>query len=269
MTGRSDQRQGGDAGGRESNISTSLVQSADASVPPEIPHLSATSYAGQAGEAALGILTMATAVATQPRDAAFSVIRLIRAATARRFSQQLREEWDSYVALGKIKPDYADTDQARMIFADTLEEFEDANFDEEQLELLRKLFLAAASETSTNRHDMMVREYVQVGRSLSTSEIRILAAYHRYLPEWREVVTRTPLHSYSLLQAHEVAKRNSGLEYIGLIERHERYLIEKGLVRPERAVNPGMANVDRKLHRLTDFGFAFCEFISSYERLKE
>jgi hypothetical protein len=212
---------------------------------------------------------MATAVATQPRDAAFSAIRLIRAAVARRFSQQLREEWVRYVELGKIKPDYADTDQARMIFADTLQEFEDANFDEEQLGLLRKMFLAAASETSTDRHNMLVREYIQVGRTLSTSEIRILAAYHRYLPEWDQVVAHNPLHSYSMQQAHEVAKRNSGLEYIGLIERHEHSLIEKGLVRSERAVNTGMANVDRKLHRLTDFGFAFCEFIATYDRLKE
>jgi hypothetical protein len=30
----------------------------------------------------------------------------------------------------------------------------------------------------------------------------------------------------------------------------------------------GGAEVDQKLYRLTDFGFAFCAFLKSYDRLK-
>lgn len=235
-------------------------------VPPVTP---VGSYAQSAANAVLDVLTLVAAIATKPKETAFSAIRLIRSATAGRFSEQLREEWSNYVAAGKIKPDYADTDQARAIFADTLQSFEDANFDEEQLELLRKLFLAAASETVTDRHNALVREYIEVGRTLATGEIRVLAAYHRYLPEWERVRDEIPLHAYPVQRAHEVARRSSGLEYVGLIDRHEQSLIQKGLVRPQRVPHSGSANVDSKLFRLTDFGLAFCEFVATYDRLKE
>lgn len=228
----------------------------------------AASQARRAGDAALDVLTLATSVAAQPKDAAFSAIRLIRAVTAGRFSQQLREEWAALTAAGKIKPDYEQSEQARVIFADTLQGLEDANFDEEQLELLRKLFLAAASETLTDRHNVLVREYIDIGRTLTAVEIRILAAYHHYLPEWATIARKTRLHDYAMAQAHDVVRNHSGLQHIGLIARHERSLIEKGLVLPALSTNPDLARVDPKLYRFSDFGLAFCEFIATYERLK-
>ena len=225
---------------------------------------SALSY--KASDVTLDALTVAAKVATSPKDVLFSGIRLIRAATARRFSEQLRAEWTKYVDEGKIKPDYADTDQARTIFADTLESLGDANFDQEQLDLLRRLFIAAASETVNNRHDILVREYLAVGRTLATGEIRVQAAYYRYLPEWETAKDITPAHSYSAHQSIDVIRKHSGLMHTALIQRHERSLIDKGLVLNYR--QPGMPEVDPKHYRLTDFGYAFCEFLQAYDRMK-
>jgi hypothetical protein len=225
------------------------------------------SYGVRATNVALDVLTLAATVAATPKGTVFSGIRLIRAAVAGRFAEQLRAEWAAFVEAGKIKPDYAETDQARTIFGDTLESLEDANIDDEQLDLLRRLFMAAASETVSDRNDVLVREYLEVGRTLATGEIRVLAAYYRYLPEWAELRSSAGSQGpYGINEAMAVLQKNSGLTHSALIERHERSLIEKGLVRPN-GPGSGYAQADQKLHRLTDFGFAFCEFLKGYDRM--
>jgi hypothetical protein len=96
------------------------------------------------GRTVIDAVTVVAQVATSPKDALFSGIRLLRAAAAGRFSQQLNTEWSTLAEKGKIKGDYGQTDQARTILADTLESFDQAAYDAEQIDLLRRLFLAAA-----------------------------------------------------------------------------------------------------------------------------
>src|ERR1700728_765018 len=115
----------------------------------------------------LDLATVVTTVATKPLDTAFTAIRLLRAASAGKFSEQLRKEWDDLKSKGRIKDDYAKTDQARVLYGDTLESLMDENLDAEQLDLLRRLFLSAASEKVTDRNDLLAREYLNIGRSLS------------------------------------------------------------------------------------------------------
>lgn len=245
----------------------SVAQSSGTGAPLATQTDCPPSYGLRATDAALDVLTLAASIVTKPKEAAFSGIRIIRAAVAGRFSEQLSNEWAGYVAAGRIKPDYAHTNQARTILADTLQSLEDANFDDEQLDLLRKLFLAAASETRTDRHNLLAREYMSVGRTLATGEIRVLAAYHRYLPKWHNF-PKENLALYGVGDAMLVLQRDSGLEHAALIQRHERSLIEKGLVRPFGRPGSGIAEADQRLHRLTDFGYALCEFLQGYERLK-
>ena len=118
---------------------------------------------GADSNTAFDLLAVAAKVVTSPKETVFSGLRLIRAATAHRFTEQLRAEWAKYVEDGKIKADYARTDQAQAIFADTLESLAETNFDAEQLGLLRRLFLAAASESQTDRDNLLVREYIAIG----------------------------------------------------------------------------------------------------------
>jgi hypothetical protein len=202
---------------------------------------------------------------TAPKDTLFTGIRLIRSAVAGHFAQQLREEWAKLIEKGKIKEDYGQTSQAQAILADIFESLNDANFDEEQLDLLRRLFLAAASETETDRNNLLVREYVAVGRTLSAGEIRVLSAYYHYIPEWRKDVAGIPVHNYSMHDLVNMLLARTGLKHRALIERLDNSLSEKGLVRTSST----MQKVDQHLHRLTDYGFAVCQFLESYENLKE
>ncbi|HTV50401.1 MAG TPA: hypothetical protein VME21_04385 [Steroidobacteraceae bacterium] len=266
MAASEDTSTAGDPTGSGQGSSSRAIAPAPSFSAPQDHAIGPVSFGARAADAALDVATLAASLASKPREAVFSGIRVIRAAIAGRFNEQLRAEYETFVTAGKIKPDYAETAQARTIFADTLESLEDANFDEEQLELLRKLFLAAASETTTDRHTPLVREYIGAGRSLATGEIRVLAAYHRYLPEWEELRKqgfRSAL--YGPQDAMAVLLTYTGLTHTALIARHERSLVEKGLVRP---ISLDRAEVDQKLFRLTDFGFAFCEFLKNYDEMK-
>jgi hypothetical protein len=225
---------------------------------------------GADSNTAFDLLAVAAKVVTSPKETVFSGLRLIRAATAHRFTEQLRAEWAKYVEDGKIKADYARTDQAQAIFADTLESLAETNFDAEQLGLLRRLFLAAASESQTDRDNLLVREYIAIGLTLSAAEIRVLSAYYHYLPEW----TTNPgsgggsVHLFTMHELLGMLEERTGLKHRALLERLDKSLGEKDLVRSVGAMTGSQA-VDPKLFRLTDFGFAFCEFLQSYESLKQ
>jgi hypothetical protein len=219
---------------------------------------------------AIDVLTLVGKVLTDPKETAFGVLRLIRAATAHRFEEQVRTEWTKFVQDGKIKADYAQTDQARTIFSDTIESLGEANYDAEQLDLLRRLFLAAASEAETDRNSLVVREYIAVGRSLSAGEIRVLSAYYHYLPEWTANPTSasSSVHLFNVHNLIDVLQERTGLKHRTLLARLDKSLGQKDLARAADQMN-GSHAVDQKLFRLTDFGFAFCEFLQSYEKLKQ
>lgn len=223
-----------------------------------------TSVIKPVGNTALDVVAAAAQVATDPKDALFTGIRLIRAAVAGRFAQQLREEWGQLIEKGKIKPDYANTSQGQTILADMFESLNDANFDDEQIDLLRRLFLAAASETETDRNSLLVREYVAVGRTLSAGEIRVLSAYFQYLPEW-QAVPGVASQTYTMIDLIGMVQSRTGLKHRALIERLDLSLGEKGLV---RLSGPTYA-VDQHLYRFTDYGLAFCQFLGRYENLKK
>src|SRR5690349_21592134 len=93
--------------------------------------------------AALDAVVALATVISEPTKLAHSAVRLIRAYKRKQFMQQLAAEWSELKAEGHIKADYGTTDQCQAELADVLESLEDANFDQEQLNLLRKLFLAA------------------------------------------------------------------------------------------------------------------------------
>jgi hypothetical protein len=63
-------------------------------------------------------------------------------------------------------------------------------------------------------------------------------------------------------------EERTGLKHRALLERLDKSLGEKDLVRSVGAMTGSQA-VDPKLFRLTDFGFAFCEFLQSYESLTQ
>lgn len=215
--------------------------------------------------AALDTVSAVAAVMSNPATLAHSAVRLVRAAQRGRFLEQLCTEWAELKADGHIKNDYGTTDQCRAEFADILESLEDANLDQEQLDLLRKLFLAAASEQLTNRTSPLPREYLAIGRALSTAEIELLAQTYRHVAKWSELdATKRHSDAGSWLR---LMIDSTGLKHQALIEIHERRLIEKGLLYDRvHGDRSGIATTTQS-YRLTDLGFAFCKFLALYDEI--
>jgi DNA-binding HxlR family transcriptional regulator len=73
------------------------------------------------------------------------------------------------------------------------------------------------------------------------------------------------VHNYAIHDLVNMLQARTGLKHRALIERLDNSLNEKGLVRTSSTTQ----KVDQHLYRLTDYGFAFCQFLESYEKLKE
>lgn len=209
-------------------------------------------------------LDTVSAVATliaDPSKAVHSTVRLIRAVQTGKFVEQLSREWDTLRADGRIAKDYGATDQCRAIFSDLLESLESDNFDSEQLEMLRRLFLAAASEKLSDRNSPLPREYISIGRSLSAGELEILAQTYRFLPTWREIpVNRRPTDVGAWLEAMQASTR---LKFATLVEVHEDGLMSKKLLLPRMHSDRSGIRTTPPNYRLTDLAVGFCEFLDS------
>lgn len=215
--------------------------------------------------AALDTVSAVATVMSNPATLAHSAVRLLRAAQRGKFLEQLMTEWAQLKADGRISADYGATDQCRAEFSDILESLEDANFDQEQFDLLRKLFLAAASEQLTNRASPLPREYLAIGRTLSAAEIELLAQTYRYIPEWSK--PERDKRSSSAESWLSLMQQRTGLRHAALISIHESRLIEKGLLADRMHGDRSGIRVSIERYRLTDLGFAFCEFLASYDNL--
>lgn len=215
--------------------------------------------------AALDTVSAVATAISNPLALAHSAVRLLRAAQRGKFVTQLNAEWAELKAEGHIAHDYGGTDQCRAGLSDILESLEDANFDEEQLVLLRKLFLAAASEQLTDRRSPLPREYLSIGRTLTTGEIELLAQTHRYISDWQALpVNARPNSADSWL---DLMQQRTALAHRTLIEMHERKLIEKGLLADRMWSDGSGIGTTAERYRLTDLGYAFCEFLTSYDKM--
>lgn len=126
--------------------------------------------------------------------------------------------------------------------------------------------LAAASESETDRNSFLVREYIAVGMTLSAGEMRVLSAYYHYLPEWRTISGQAG-HLTGITGVLNLLQEKTGIKQHALLESFDKSLTTKNLTSAGSQI-VGSTTVSQILFRLTDFGFAFCEFLQSHEKLK-
>lgn len=241
-------------------------------VPTTLPTFDAPSSTEEAKallEAQLDVVSaLTTAVksaVTEPAAVVQSGVRYVRSLLRGEFQRQFGAEWKEWKADGKIASDYGATDQARVLYGDLEGSLEDTTLDQEQLALLRKLFLAAAAEKSTNRNSPLPRMYLAIGRELSAAEIEILAQTYRYVPEWR--ANNPEPETGPVKPWIKLMQERTGLVHSELIAQSEQKLMTKGLLVPRDPGTPAVMRVNAKRYRFTDLGFAFCQFLDLYESL--
>lgn len=180
------------------------------------------------------------------------------------FLSAIKREWDRYREKGRIRDDYEQTEQHKACLQELLDALDKDLPDETRFSVLKQIFLVAATEQIYDRNSHLPLQFMQIARRLSTGEILILNAAYRIVQgddrSWEQNRLAAPW--------LERVARESGLQYPELVEVHEKELIKKGLITDRTGARAGeMIKVTPGKHfRLTELGYALCEYIEHYER---
>ena len=197
-------------------------------------------------------------VSSDRHDLALSVGHVLRKLRSIGFVGALQAEWERLVEKGTIKDDYVKTDQHLSCLQEVLDALDSDLVDEMRFNLMKKIFLVAASEISSSRDDLLPQQLMCVARSMSSGEIVVLStAYHVLKCGDYDIKNKV---AQAWLQ--KVADQ-SGLKHTSLVEMHEETLVRKHLLSPR--VYGDASGVQLRNYRLTDLALELCEFIQKYD----
>lgn len=183
-----------------------------------------------------------------------------------RFFKPLQEEYTKLEDKGLIPEDYFDTEQCKTGIQELLDSIENDMLDENLFNAMKRIFLVAATEKYSDRLDFLPLEYLRICRELSPGEVILLLANYKIVKDnkWEYTRSITAVHNWvSLVVA------NSQLRHGSLVLFHEKGLMEKQLIKGRVQSDKSGVGLDRKTFRLTDFGFALCEYIENYDSIIE
>lgn len=189
--------------------------------------------------------------------------RLVQAARNNKFLHQLAKEFEDLKEKGEIKDDYEKTEQATSCLQELLAALENPPVDEIKFKALKSIFLKAATEKISTRNDATPQLLMSVAKSLTATEILLLAAIYQIGKG--KVATEIKTGAQRQLQ---FLAQNSQLSTTGLVEFTEGKLIEKRLISDRDY--PDRSGVKQGSHfRLTDFGLKLCEYFVDTNEPKE
>lgn len=195
-----------------------------------------------------------TGIAVSDRkDWALSIGYLLQRARGGQFLRALMREYEKYRDKGKIKDDYAGTEQCQATLQEILDCLDKDSPDEVRFSFLKKLFLSIATEELSNREDVIPQQYMKIARALDSGEVLVLLASYEIAKKGRDVIDFPAW-------MHNV-RDYSGLKHAELIQLFEKTLIEKKLILPSFG---SMHTAEH--HRLTSLGYEMCRFIEHYDK---
>lgn len=200
--------------------------------------------------------------ASERKDLALSVGHIFQSFRKGQFLSRLGEEWDSYREKGRIKDDYIDTEQHRSCLQELLGFLDNDCPDEIRFEVMKKVFLVAATETVSDRNSLLPYQFLRLCRGMSSGEVIILKATYR-IAKSCQIPDITGANQW----LNAIAKE-SGLSHTSLVEIYEEDLIKKHLL--SRRLHSDRSGVAAKPHfRLTSLGLELCDYIASYDSASE
>jgi len=175
------------------------------------------------------------------------------------FLSVLLEEWNRYREKGKVKEDYQLTEQHKVCLQELLEFLDKDSPDEVRFQVLKKIFLVAASEEVSDRESFLPQQFMKIARSLSDGEVLLLATI------WQIASNHQGEYEpYGAARWIQEVTEASGMRYEELVEIHEQGLMDKRLLSP-RQLGDRSGVILNPHYRLTDLGYEFCRFIDKYE----
>ncbi len=196
--------------------------------------------------------------ASERKGLALSVGHIFQSLRKGQFLSRLGEEWDSYREKGQIKDDYLETEQHCSCLQELLDFLDNDSPDELRFEVIKKVFLTAATETVYDRDSLLPYQFMRLCRRMSSGEIIILNATYKIAKS-----KETPDFN-GANQWLDVIAKETGLAHTLLVEIYEEELIKKHLL-SNRFYEDRSGIILEPHFRLTSLGFELCEYIANYD----
>ena len=200
--------------------------------------------------------------ASERKDLSLSVGHIFQSFRKGQFLSRLGEEWDSYREKGRIKDDYIDTEQHRSCLQELLDFLDNDSPDEIRFEVMKKVFIAAATETASNRNSLLPYQFLRLCRGMSSGEIIVHNATYE-IAKSESIPNITGVNQWL-----KVIAEKSGLGHTSLVEIYEEDLIKKHLL-SRRLFSDGSGIATKPHFRLTSLGLELCDYIASYDSASE
>jgi hypothetical protein len=194
-----------------------------------------------------------TGIASSDRkDLSLSIGYLLQRLRGQSFLEALNAEWQKLREKGRIHADYSQTEQCHACLQEVLDCLDRDSPDKVRFDFIKGVFLVAAQEKRSDRESVLPQQYMWLARQLSSGDILVLSATYQ-LSIGSAKCTGSAREWLS-----EVAKQ-SGLKHSGLVEIHEKALMEKHLLTGRD--NSDRSGVDTEQYRLTPLAVGLCEFL--------
>lgn len=200
--------------------------------------------------------------ASDRKDISLSLSHLLQRLRGAGFLEAVKHEWNELRKKGRIKDDYVESDQHLSCLHELLDALDTEIVDKTRFDILKKVFLVAASEKRSTRDEVLPQQLMKLARSLSSGEILVLEATYRIA---KSGSVKEELSSAG--EWLETVAKESGLKFSHLVELHEETLMRKYLITARRYSDRSGVILDKNC-RLTQFAMELCEFIASYDDLK-
>jgi len=112
--------------------------------------------------------------ASEPQDWILSFGHLLQSIRGARLLGAFAKEWKAYREKGKIKEDYAQSDQHQECLQELLDFLDEGPPDTSRFSVLKKILLVAATETASKRESVLPQQYMKICRGLTSGELLVL-----------------------------------------------------------------------------------------------
>lgn len=127
-----------------------------------------------------GLIEGITGVASsEKKELYLSVGHLLQAVRKGKFLSQFLTEWNQYRDKGRIKEDYPNTEQHYTCIQEILDFLDSDPPEEIRFDILKKIFLVAATEKVSDRNSFLPQQYMKLCRTLSSGEILVLSTTYK------------------------------------------------------------------------------------------
>jgi hypothetical protein len=197
--------------------------------------------------------------AADRKELAFSVGHIFQSLRKGQFLSKLLEEWNKFRQKGQIKDDYVTSEQHYVCLQEFLQFLDKDCPDETRFEVLKKVFIVAATEKVSDRNSLLPYQFLRLCREMSSGEIIVMNTTY-------EISKSKPLPDITGANNWlKIIADKSGFNHSSLVEIYEEELMEKRILSKRRHTDGSGVTINPHF-RLTDLGFELCEYISNYEK---